>query len=392
MKPVLTFLLLILAAASAAAQEATILLTSDKFSPTDFSGALVLPADNPAEIEIIQGFPPSQSRDGRVSSGKRTDLSENIYAWEIRALTTGVYHFYVSSPFTGDNSHYVWEEDVVVAVQIKARTYEFRPPKETGLVWHVFDIIGEDQEVQEINTIQRRNRAVSGYVVDAVTGKAIPGTEVVVRDQLDGSLVGKTKTDNSGFYGFYSPEGRFSVEFSRDGYFGLKKNYQFVLNQFPLEINAALSPPLTEMQYRFVLAWGRNPKDLDAHMLGPDPQGSGPFHISFRVMKAFQNRHFLDRDDTESYGPETITLNKLDPGVYTYCVHDYTNKDRSKTRKLSYSEAVVRVYRQDGFITEITVPVKKEGNLWRVLQIDGHTGKIKILNEMTYEKEPDAVR
>jgi len=44
------------------------------------------------------------------------------------------------------------------------------------------------------------------------------------------------------------------------------------IDETPQEIVAALSPEIRE--YRIVLTWGSRPKDLDAHLSGPTPEGS----------------------------------------------------------------------------------------------------------------------
>ena len=69
------------------------------------------------------------------------------------------------------------------------------------------------------------------------------------------------------------------------------------------------------------LSWGEEPEDIDSHMIAPD--GS---HISFEDQGALLQHPFvnLDVDDTQSYGPEIVTLNKLMVGEYHYFVHNYS--------------------------------------------------------------------
>ena len=71
---------------------------------------------------------------------------------------------------------------------------------------------------------------------------------------------------------------------------------------------------------RFVLSWGEKPRDLDLHLVG-----SG-FHISYRNMRSYANQAELDRDDTNGYGPETITLQRIEANKrYVLYVHNYSN-------------------------------------------------------------------
>ena len=64
-----------------------------------------------------------------------------------------------------------------------------------------------------------------------------------------------------------------------------------------------------------ILAWGENPRDLDLHMSGPDGSG-GRFHAYYDD-KTPVSHVDLDLDDTESYGPETMTIR---PGQDDYYV------------------------------------------------------------------------
>lgn len=69
----------------------------------------------------------------------------------------------------------------------------------------------------------------------------------------------------------------------------------------------------------FVLAWGDKPKDLDLHLVSDD------FHISFRNKNGASYKAKIDRDSMNGYGPETITLGKLDKTKpYKVYVHRYS--------------------------------------------------------------------
>ena len=71
---------------------------------------------------------------------------------------------------------------------------------------------------------------------------------------------------------------------------------------------------------RFILAWGNRPADLDLHLKSDD------FHISYRKTKSIPNKVKLDRDATQGYGPETITLDSLNKqNNYKVLVHRYSS-------------------------------------------------------------------
>lgn len=71
----------------------------------------------------------------------------------------------------------------------------------------------------------------------------------------------------------------------------------------------------------FVLSWGENPRDLDLHLKSDD------FHISYRNKKGDMRQAILDRDAKRGFGPETITLNKLQKHKkYELFVYKYSSK------------------------------------------------------------------
>jgi len=78
---------------------------------------------------------------------------------------------------------------------------------------------------------------------------------------------------------------------------------------------------------RIKMTWGLNPDDLDSHLTGPDP-GVSPtagFHVYYAIKGAFALPPYasLDVDDTDSFGPEVITVSKFNTGTYRYSVHHY---------------------------------------------------------------------
>jgi len=72
---------------------------------------------------------------------------------------------------------------------------------------------------------------------------------------------------------------------------------------------------------RFVLSWGASPQDLDLHLK------TQKYHISFRNTKNIAHKVALDRDARKGYGPETITLEKLNKNEkYRVIVNRYSRK------------------------------------------------------------------
>lgn len=127
----------------------------------------------------------------------------------------------------------------------------------------------------------------------------------------------------------------------------------------------AVSPVMTNLDgLRVVLTWGATPRDLDSHMIFP---GNNIYFGS----KQGTDAH-LDVDDTTSYGPETITLEKKHYGEsYVYAVHDFSNGGNPSSRALSDSQAKVFVYMGQSLVRTYYVPQNRSGNLWTVFRMTG---------------------
>jgi hypothetical protein len=82
----------------------------------------------------------------------------------------------------------------------------------------------------------------------------------------------------------------------------------------------------------------------------------------------------LDIDVTSGFGPETITIERLLPGQYTYAVHNFSNE-----APLSASGAQVQVFSPTGVVATFSVPAGS-GRWWTVFTLDGTTGAITPVN------------
>ncbi len=138
----------------------------------------------------------------------------------------------------------------------------------------------------------------------------------------------------------------------------------------------AISPVMENLDgLRVVLTWGETPNDLDSHMIFP---GNNIYFDSQQGTDAH-----LDVDDTTSYGPETITLEKKHYGEsYVYAVHDYSNGGNPSSRALSNSQATVFVYMGQSLVRTYYVPKNRSGNLWTVFRMTG-SGDFQDINNFT---------
>ncbi len=125
----------------------------------------------------------------------------------------------------------------------------------------------------------------------------------------------------------------------------------------------AVSPVMQNLDgMRIVLNWGATPLDLDSHIVFPNN------HIYFDAMSGDDAK--LDVDDTTSYGPETITLERKHDGEkYVYAVHDFSNRENFNSTLLSQSGAKVFVYVGQTLVRTYYVPVNQVGNLWTIFAV-----------------------
>lgn len=154
-------------------------------------------------------------------------------------------------------------------------------------------------------------------------------------------------------------------------------DYQFQAKLGQTVTNTFSMSPVFE-GIRFVLNWGLEPADLDAHLLTPPIDGD-IFHVWYpetsRGSISSPPFAILDQDVRDSYGPETLTIHRLENGIYRFYVKKY---DPDAKVPLSASKAIVKVYTRgstlgpDGLYASRQVPSTGDGPVWHVCDIDGN--------------------
>lgn len=231
---------------------------------------------------------------------------------------------------------------------------------------------------------------VSGTILNAINGEAVEGLSLKFRageNNTAGEVLQTLTTNADGFYEVVLPEGTYTIEISGEGFITTTKIIQVIGNQIVGEQNTAISPVFEE-GLRVVLTWGGQPEDLDSHLNGPTADG-GRFVVYYNEMEYIdaQNNILLDDDDTESYGPETVTIIKhINDGIYVYGVHKYTNEEIND-QALSNSGAKVEVYNGSSLLYTFNVPANQNGNLWKVFEI--YNGEIHPINQIQFYAEFD---
>ncbi|MBJ6762312.1 tetratricopeptide repeat protein [Myxococcaceae bacterium JPH2] len=208
-----------------------------------------------------------------------------------------------------------------------------------------------------------------------VKDQTIAGAEVILQKNGEASVQGSTAAD--GTVRFEKPFG--GLDDSGVSLIVKKDGYSNLVARCPCNgLTYAVSPVMTQNLdgMRIVLNWGAKPADLDSHLVHPST------HVFFSKKKG--DLANLDVDDTTSYGPETITLEKKKPGVkYLYAVHNYTEGDAQGSTTLSNaSQAKVFVYVGSSLVRTFTPPQGKAGNVWVVFGI-GDNGEFYDINKFT---------
>lgn len=167
-----------------------------------------------------------------------------------------------------------------------------------------------------------------------------------------------------------------------------KEGYSALVTKGPFGgLTYALSPVMDNLDgMRIVLSWGERPLDLDSHLSYPGN------HICYYHKEGLNAN--LDVDDTDSYGPETITINERIPNQrYIYAVHDFSDKDFMNNDNLSgRSNAKVFVYIGNTLIKSYEVPKNnRKGTVWVVFMLD-ETGNIVDINNFENSSSWEGVR
>lgn len=207
-----------------------------------------------------------------------------------------------------------------------------------------------------------------------VKNKVIPGAQVIF--QKDGEQSVRLTSDSQGKVDIPAP---FSGKDDSSMLMIVKKaGYSNLVVKCPCDDMAyALSSKMKQLDgMRIVLNWGKHPSDLDSHLSFPGN------HVYFSKKKG--NRSNLDVDDTTSYGPETITIDKKFHGQkYVYAVHDFSNHSRSgEPQAMSHSRAKVLVYIGSSLIKSYYIKPNTKGTLWILFGIDEY-GEFHDINQYT---------
>ena len=219
-------------------------------------------------------------------------------------------------------------------------------------------------EVTVVNTI------VSGKVRDATTTEGISGATVTIE-----STVFSDTTDSNGDYSFSNvPAGSYSIKASKTDYVDGTESITVVEGQTTIK-DIILTPSLTEGKMRIILTWATF-DDLDSHLYTP------PNDVEFYYGNKGDDttEAMLDCDDTDGYGPETMTINTLNDGTYTYKVYDFSTVYST----IADCGAVVKLYDHNGLLKTYTPNVGScpQNSWWTVFTLTVTGGGAVAVNDV----------
>ena len=189
---------------------------------------------------------------------------------------------------------------------------------------------------------------------DATNCNPIAGADVELMGQ-------HYKTDSSGAILLDTPSSNINrmelITVSKSGYMRYTNQIDVAAGSI-WQTRFLLSQEIPATSARFVLSWGNSPADLDLHLK------SAKMHISYRHKTNVQNAARLDIDARKGFGPETITLDRLDRGQrYQVLVHQYSRAGKIK------SPAQVAFYANSGLDRIVELDGSISGRCLQVAEI-----------------------
>lgn len=217
---------------------------------------------------------------------------------------------------------------------------------------------------------------VTGRVIDATTGQPVRVPVTLTRIASTYGAVGSASGVDSlaafaGTHGtvqpgatFSQPTGATATLLARAAGYVDALVYVASTGAPTAAQDIVLSPIGAADVTRIVLTWGDTPRDLDSYVAGPTAAG-GRFVVYYGDPGSCTSDPFvcLDVDDTNGFGPETITIGRPQNGTYRYVVRRF-----SSTGTIAASGARVSVYVGARLIRSFTPPAG-DGAYWNVFDL-----------------------
>lgn len=226
----------------------------------------------------------------------------------------------------------------------------------------------------------------SGRVLDAMSGNGINGADISVADSLQ-------YTESGGGFLFENLQpGTVQVVAGGDGYYTYETEIELEGGE-ETERDFPLVPESNTWEYRFIVWWGADPVDLDAHLWVPMGLREG-YHVYSGEPGSLAAEPYaaLVLNDTSGCGPEIVTIRPNNPGGWPVTYHNgefvFAVRHNSGNSSIPESGAYVEIYHEDDLIETIEAPAgtAQEGWYWYVGRLNCGTGAWTLVN--TYGASP----
>jgi len=205
---------------------------------------------------------------------------------------------------------------------------------------------------------------LAGYIIDAVDSSSIEEATYIL--YKNSRVVTEGVTDANGYYMINDLiRGMYNLQLTKTGY--REGNFIFYVQPETTNAgNASMRRLLLQSQMSIRLEWNVDPDDLDSHLHKYDSDENLLYHIYFSQKNDSSSGDNLDRDDTTSYGPETITIQNVDYNChYIYSVFHYSGVGSIT----STSNARVQIEYSDQNPIILSAPTNGSGKWWNVFEI-----------------------
>jgi uncharacterized protein YfaP (DUF2135 family) len=316
----------------------TTLADTEHLVQTDFKGATLKSSAKDAST----GSPIANAQVTLVPGGL-TDFTDAEGNYEVSGLAAGNYTIIISK------EGYRQVEATLTLVEDETKVYEASLAIDDE---HATTLGGADITLK-----------------DAINGNTITNGYIKVREGQNnktGEVVREIVNDGNNTLNISLYPNTYTVEVGANGY-SKSFNTVTIVGDTNRTYEFSITPVLAEDQVRIVLSWGENPSDLDSHLVRLS-NNAVDYHVYYSDMTPANADANLDTDDTDSFGPETVTINDLNSAsTYRYYVHNFSNGSDHNDTNLKASNAKVEVYYGDQSKT-FYVP-NENGNAWKVFEI-----------------------
>jgi len=258
-----------------------------------------------------------------------------------------------------------------------------------------------EKNTARLKALPQLTQDLYGVLMDASTGDPISDAKVSSKC-LFTAQEGASRS-SGGFTlanGVAGPNGRqCAIKVTKDGY---------APSEFPVtvqdtetdgrKIYAMIAPSIADAKkFRFVLQWGSNPADLNAHVLVPVP-GEQLLDVAAAPLMEHQSYKFdakgsatelpfatLDHASAKGFGPETATVHNVNDGTYHFVV---SNNNKAFTTKEEFKDSGARAFLYQGnkLINTVAIDtaVGEVTHTWSVYKLKCTHGNCQLVVHNTF--------